>query len=218
MRKVMAPEAPFPMAPPQPILSALPSPPFAPGQLLPLFAPAWSKHPGLSPQWHFCSRPQGSFPPSSSLWGSLGRAHPTLCDPELIPTGASCTSSTGGRLDPASSSPFPLSISCRPGLQPREGTTLGSSAPTRSQPLRAADRLGRGGRGWWEHCSPRAVTVWPCHPHSGPPRDGDGAPSSSSHSALASLGQPQTPLWVSSGVPWCPCAAVPARKPGTCCQ
>lgn len=41
MRKVMAPEAPFPISTPQPILSALPSPPCAPGQSPPLFAPPW---------------------------------------------------------------------------------------------------------------------------------------------------------------------------------
>lgn len=83
----------------------------------------------------------------------VGWAHPTPCDPELIPLGPSCPSSTGERLDPANSSPFPLPISCRPG----EGTALWGSAPARSQPLGAAARPGGGG--WWEHCSLRAVTV-----------------------------------------------------------
>uniref|UniRef100_A0A8C3NBA4 Uncharacterized protein n=1 Tax=Geospiza parvula TaxID=87175 RepID=A0A8C3NBA4_GEOPR len=107
-----------------------------------------------------------------------GRAHPALCNPELIPMGVSC------------SSPFPLPISCRPG----EGAALQSSAPTRCQPLRSAARPGgRGGGGWWERCSLRAVTVWPCHPILEHLEMGM-EPPHSSQGGLASLGHSQTLL------------------------
>lgn len=107
MRKVMAPEVPFPM--PLPAHSLC----FAISTLCSWAAPFCStlgatKHPGMAPQWHFCSRaqvlsvliPVGQSP--MQPW-----AHPTLCEPELIPTGPFCTSSTGERLDPASSSLCP---------------------------------------------------------------------------------------------------------------
>lgn len=112
-------------------------------------------------------------------------------------------------MDPASSSPFPLPISCRLG----EGTALGGSAPARSQPLEAADRPG-GGRWWWEHCSLRAVTVWACHPHPGPPRDRDDA-SSSSHSDLASLGHTQSPAVGEFWGPMVSLCCCPCKAPAT---
>uniref|UniRef100_A0A8C3GU84 Uncharacterized protein n=1 Tax=Corvus moneduloides TaxID=1196302 RepID=A0A8C3GU84_CORMO len=81
-------------------------------------------------------------------WLSLGRAHPTLCDPELIPMGASCTSSTGGRLDqPAphpSLCPSPAGLGCSPEKEQPSGA-LPQQGPNPSELLTDRDEEEDGG-------------------------------------------------------------------------